>query len=364
MKRKTVALFNPYLDTLGGGEKHILSILQVLTNQAGFQPVIFWDTNLTKQIEDKLAIRFDTKPEFRTNVFSGNGSFMDKMAALKDIDMFFYVTDGSYFFSPAKKNYVFCMVPRKDLYSMSFMNIIKTTNYRFISNSRFTQNYLVEHGIRSRMLYPYVSDDYFALSKTKKKKNILVVGRFFEHLHSKRQDKAIEAFRLLKDNAEYKGYTLQLAGSVLPSDTDYLKKLQSMADSDKSIEFHINIPFKELKELYASAAFYWHFTGFDVDEKKQPHAVEHLGITPLEAMASGAITCCYKAGGPKEIIQDGTTGILFSSIDDLLTKMHNLSESTMKDMRDDAHTYVSKHFSYPAFSRNVLELFEITNETS
>ena len=44
-KIKRVALYNPYLDTLGGGEKHILSILDVFAEQ-GYEINIFWDKNL------------------------------------------------------------------------------------------------------------------------------------------------------------------------------------------------------------------------------------------------------------------------------------------------------------------------------
>ena len=47
-KIKRVALYDPYLDTLGGGEKHILSILEVFAEQ-GYEVNIFWDKNLTKE---------------------------------------------------------------------------------------------------------------------------------------------------------------------------------------------------------------------------------------------------------------------------------------------------------------------------
>lgn len=364
MKRKTVALFNPYLDTLGGGEKHVLSILQVLTNKADYHPVIFWDTDLTKDIEKKLDIRFKTEPVFKKNIFSGKGSFIDKVSALKDIDIFLYVTDGSYFFSSAKKNYVFCMVPKKELYSMSFINIVKTTNYRFISNSRFTQTFLSKQGIRSEMLYPYISQEYLTENPQKKQDTILVVGRFFEHLHSKRQDKAIEAFRQLKKSSQYNGYRLQLAGSVLPSDMPYLEKLKSMAKGDSSIEFYVNIPFEKMQQLYSRATYYWHFTGYEIDETIQPYAVEHLGITPLEAMASGAITCCYKAGGPKEIILDGKTGLLFSSTEELIKKMALLNVENRSRIQQNAQAFVRENFNYDIFATHVLELFDIPHETS
>ncbi len=40
MKRKKAALYDPFLDVMGGGEKHILSILKVL-EEKGFEIHIF-----------------------------------------------------------------------------------------------------------------------------------------------------------------------------------------------------------------------------------------------------------------------------------------------------------------------------------
>ena len=34
MKKNAIGLYDPYLDTLGGGERHILSILQALAEQS------------------------------------------------------------------------------------------------------------------------------------------------------------------------------------------------------------------------------------------------------------------------------------------------------------------------------------------
>ena len=51
-----VGLYNPFLDTLGGGEKHILSIIDVLGEQ-GAEITIFWDKDLTKQMENRFSLQ-------------------------------------------------------------------------------------------------------------------------------------------------------------------------------------------------------------------------------------------------------------------------------------------------------------------
>ena len=53
---KKVGLYDPFIDVMGGGERHILSILQVLESE-GYEISIFWDTDLSKQIQDVLKLR-------------------------------------------------------------------------------------------------------------------------------------------------------------------------------------------------------------------------------------------------------------------------------------------------------------------
>src|SRR5690606_27468423 len=156
--------------------------------------------------------------------------------------------------------------------------------------------------VKSEVIYPYISNEFFQNFSEKKQKYILVVGRFFTQLHAKRQDLAIEWFLELQKLNKCTDYKLQLVGSVKDADKPYYDKLQQMAKGNENIEFYPNVSFKELLQLYKNAEIYWHMTGIDVDEKKYPEKVEHLGITPLEAMASGCIVFAYNAGGLKELI--------------------------------------------------------------
>ena len=63
MKRKKAALYNPDLDILGGGEKHILSILRVLEDE-GYEINIFWDKDLTNEIKTNFKLEFGHKINF------------------------------------------------------------------------------------------------------------------------------------------------------------------------------------------------------------------------------------------------------------------------------------------------------------
>lgn len=362
-RKEKVALYDPYLDVLGGGEKHILSILKVLEEE-GFEISIFWDRDIRRDIEQRLRLTFKPSLTFVPSIFDKKTSLFNKLAKLHSFAMFFYVTDGSYFFSSAKKNYVFCMVPKQDLYRINLLNRIKAVNYSFIANSDFTKNRLMKWGVHAETIYPYIDKEFIDLKiqTLKKDKIILSVGRFFKHLHSKRQDVIIKLFKKIKqNNTTLKDFTLILAGGLKEKDTAYFHELTSLVGDDSSIILLPNVPYDELFSLYKKSLFYWHFAGYGIDEYQHPELVEHFGIAPLEAMASGCITFCYRAGGPKEMVKDGVTGFLFSTDDELIIKMNTVmhNASLQEKIQHQAKKYVGAHFSYPVFKQKVREALSL-----
>lgn len=357
-KTKKVALYDPYLDTLGGGEKHILSIMDVFAD-FGYEVNIFWDKNLTKEIKDRFAFKYiDTS------------KWIDKknLKNLWSYDYFFYVTDGSYFFSPAKKNFVYAMIPDKKLYSQNLINRLKLINYQFITHSVFTQKWLNKFGIKSKVIMPYLDNKLINqnIDFARKEKIILSVGRFFSHLHSKRQDLMIQAFKDLKNKyKKFDEYKLVLAGGLKNEDQKYFDDLKRLAGNDSSIIFKPNIKLYELYKLYKLSNYFWHFTGYGVNEEKNPELVEHFGITPLEAIASGCLTFCYSAGGPKELITNGKNGFLFSHADELIDKMIKVDpdKSIKEKVRDNGRQFVKEKFSYDVFRNTVIKLFKVRPST-
>jgi len=351
IKKIKVAMYDPFLDTLGGGEKYILSILEVFA-ELGYEVNIFWDKNLSKEIENRFSLQSIKRLKW-----------IDK-SALKNLwsyDYFFYVTDGSYFFSGAKNNFVYAMIPDKKLYNLNLINRLKLINYKFITHSLFTQKWLNKFEIKSTLVTTYLDDKLINqnIDSVKKEKIILSVGRFFSHLHSKKQDEMIKAFRLLKKSgSQFKEYKLILAGGLMKEDQKYLDDLKKLAGNDPSIIFKANVSLDKLDKLYKLATYFWHFTGYGVDEEKNPKQVEHLGITPLEAMASGCLTFCYKAGGPKELIVDGKNGFLFSDFNELIDKMIRVnSDEVLKEkIIVDEKKFVKENFSYEVFREKVLKL--------
>lgn len=366
-KKIRVGMYDPFLDTLGGGEKYILSIMDVFAG-LGYEVNIFWDKDLSHEIKERFSFRCIDTSKYLPNIFKNNSSPLQTLRTLQTFDFFFYVTDGSYFFSGAKKNFVYAMIPDKKLYSLSLINRLKLINYQFITHSLFTQKWLKKFGIKSTVIMPYLDNKLIKqdTNSFKKEKIILSVGRFFSHLHSKKQDLMIKAFQDLKTKSkEFKDYKLILAGGLMKEDQEYFDSLKKLANNDSSIIFEPNIKLYELYRLYRLSTYYWHFTGLGVDEEKNPELVEHFGITPLEAMASGCLTFCYSAGGPKELIIDGKNGFLFSDIDELIDKMIKLnSNETLKEkVVNNGKQFVKENFSYQVFREKVTKLFRVRPST-
>lgn len=354
MKRKTVGLYTPYLDIMGGGEKHILSILKVF-DDAGYNVILFWNTDLSAEIQDKLKLTF-THLRFEKDLKSM--SFIEKAKKISSLDWLLYVTDGSYFFSPAKKTAVFCMVPDKKLYNLSPLNAVKTANVSFIANSHFTASWLHKWGISSQVVYPYVSEELFIKEPRQRKPIVLTVGRFFKHLHAKKQQDLIKAF--LRFHLHHREYSLILAGGVKQEDAQYVKELRHEFPQP-FIHFKTNVPFNALKELYKEAMMYWHFAGFGVDAHTHPEQVEHLGMTPLEAMASRTVPFCFNAGGPRELIESGKNGFLFNSAEELLQQTsYFLNTPTLQSqVSESAYQFAHRLFRYNQFAHHVKKIFHI-----
>lgn len=354
---RQVALYDPYLDTLGGGEKYILSIMDVFAD-LGYEINIIWNKDLSKEIKNRFSLQSFKRLKWINE------------KVLKDLwayDYFFYVTDGSYFFSGAKNNFVYAMIPDIKLYSQGLINKLKLINYKFITHSLFTQQWLSKFGIKSKVLMPYLDNELINKKLSfKKEKIVLSVGRFFSHLHSKRQDLAIKTFIDLKTKSKaFSDYKLILVGGLMKEDQEYYNDLKKLAGNDSSIVFKPNINFGELYKLYELSSYFWHFTGYGVDEEKNPELVEHFGITPLEAMTSGCLTFCYSAGGPKEMIKDNDNGFLFSDTNELIDKM--ISINTNKTLKEkiikNGKLFVKENFSYEVFKEKVINLIRFRPST-
>jgi len=192
-----------------------------------------------------------------------------------------------------------------------------------------------------------------------KEKIILHVGRFIadsaeDERHHKRQDLLLETFKRMTD-LHQQGWELHFTGSLSADG-----KSRTFADSlmraaeGLPVRFHFNAPREELRELYRSAAIYWHATGYGVDADKYPSTQEHFGISTVEAMSAGAVPVVYATGGQKEIVTDEVDGYWWTDIDRLVSHTRRLAnDDELRAKFGQQAVLSSKRFSKQSFVSNI-----------
>lgn len=355
---KKALIFDPYIDTLGGGERYALTLASVLDN-FGFETNLAWSSSDSlNQAQERFGLdlkNIKLSPEgFRH--FSSGGNLIDRFVYTRQFDLIFFVSDGSLPFLFAKKNWIHFQVPFTQIGGNSLINRIKLTlTDRLIYNSEFTKN-VIERNLpasKGEVLYPPIDVDNFSPSTTKESM-ILSVGRFDSPSHSKRQDVLIEAFKLFPKVIR-KEYRLILAGG-LRGDESTIQSLKQKAQG-LNVDFAINPKFEKLKDLYKRARYFWHAAGYEVDEVKNPEKVEHFGMATVEAMAAGCIPIVINKGGQPEVITPNT-GYLCNSPQEMAARTTELIQTNADQIKTDALLKRANIFSVDSFSKKVSQLLQ------
>ena len=337
-QRPRVGLYSPYVpDHAGGGERYFFSVAESVSTYADveiFIPQSFFHENFKKYREKyENTFHLDLKDvQFVSTTIGTHTPFLQKFAETLNYDALFYITDGSFFFSGARRNIVQIQFPF--MFSQKgIANRFKLMNWNIKATySQFTKK-VVERTWNTPIQYvhyPYV--DLAVFKPEEKEKIILSVGRFFtgekSGSHCKRQDLVVKMFRRMVDNNEMKGWRLVLIGGVDPGEDngEYARSVQQLAKGYPVKIFH-DAPFDLLRQYYAHASIYWHAAGFGIDQLKFPTKVEHFGLAPLEAMASGAVPIVVNKGGLPEIIEHGVNGFLCETEDDFIGYTRKMIEN-------------------------------------
>ena len=186
-------IFDPYLDTIGGGERYAMTIAEALL-EIGWHVDVFWNDEKIKQ---KLIEKFSLEVE-RVNfvLYSPRTSNLLKRKKIEsNYDLLFYFSDGSIPFMFGKKNILHFQVPFKNVLKKSLKNTLKLKRiFTVVCNSYFTKKFVDKGlGIASKVIFPPV--DVELLEPMIKKNVILSVGRFSQLLQGKRQDVLIDVFK-------------------------------------------------------------------------------------------------------------------------------------------------------------------------
>lgn len=365
----SICFYSPYIPTsFGGGEKHLFSIADAISDVASIYIALpkspaHADRLFINTIQQKYERFLNKKLDYIHWIQTPLGSqanWLEKILWTKKFDYIFYVTDGSLFFSLAKHNIAHVQIPLA-LDKNSFLEKLKLKQWQHINvNSYFTKKVIERHWkvpVES-VIYPEINISEFS-PKTKKQKTIINVGRFFRHLHSKRQDICIELFKELyqANPKKMKEWKLVLVGSI--EDSEYVSQLQKAAQGFP-IEFYHDIDRKQLIELYNSASIFWHIAGYGIDQSKEPEKVEHFGISTIEAMAAGCVPLVVGKGGQIEVIGEDLKELLWQRKEELLEKTHEfiMMPQLLQEYKEKAITR-SRFFNKSHFKSDVRQLFNL-----
>ncbi|MEO1003656.1 MAG: glycosyltransferase [Cyanobacteria bacterium J06638_7] len=298
---RSIAIYNTYMNTYGGGEKHMLGIAQQFSSQPGAEVTI-----ICEQPFDVAALvrHFDLIP-FRCSTLIV-GSVTPKLTAF--YDCLINSTHRSNLISLARKSYYLVSFPGKNVSSVT------RKTYHFLHNSEFTADWAQQFWgpQQSTVVYPVVFDSQpsfgvqpgdgsFSL-EGRKENCILSVGRFNYGGHCKNHHRLVQAFQQkLMEDESLGNWTLQIIGSVdysSRSSVEHHQDTLAMAATCGRIDVIANAESAEVAAAYRRAKIYVHATGLDVDPLAEPHRMEHFGIAVYDGLLAGCACLVFASGGP------------------------------------------------------------------
>jgi glycosyltransferase involved in cell wall biosynthesis len=225
---------------------------------------------------------------------------------------------------------------------------------RFLTVSRFSAAVLGVPAHRTRVVYGGADEQRFAPDPGIRRDGVLFVGRLTPH---KGIDRLIRA---LPD-----GTRLTVAGTgghdARPPERDYPELLRRLA-GDRDVVFPGAVSDAELPVLHRRAAVFVLPTVKDDCYGRHFAISELLGLSVLEAMASGTPVVASRVDGLPEVVRDGETGFLVSpgDVDELRGRVAQLlgDRALAARMGQRARETVLEQFTWEACAQRCLAAYE------
>jgi glycosyltransferase involved in cell wall biosynthesis len=173
---------------------------------------------------------------------------------------------------------------------------------RYLTVSRFSAELLGAPPARTQVIYGGADPRRFTPRPGTDRDGVLFVGRLTPHKGIDRLIRALPA-----------GAALRVAGSgghdPAPPERDYPQLLRRLAQ-DREVSFLGPVPEPALPDLYRQASVLVLPSVERTCYGRPVPVSELLGLTALEAMASGTPVIASRIGGLAEVVVDGQTGFL------------------------------------------------------
>lgn len=313
-RRLRCLLYDPYVATLGGGERYLFAIASALEGDADV--VIGCPTRPDRERLEHLGL-----PSHHPVLVFPEWQLPARSARF---DRVVCVTNDPPYPSFARRSYLIVQFPFEGLGSGPLRRAVSSwsiSRYECVVYSTFVETW-VDRRWRNAAVVLSPPVELGVPDAGRKEPLILAVGRFFPVQHSKRQDVLLEAYASLLDVLEAP-WKLVLAGSVADDagSRAYLDRVRTRA-AEVGADVVVTPSAEALGDLYGRASLFWHATGFG-RAPDEPEKAEHFGISTVEAMSFGAVPLVYDDGGQREIV-DPSFGVRWRTVEELVDRSAEL----------------------------------------
>jgi glycosyltransferase involved in cell wall biosynthesis len=373
---------------IGGTESYAASLIYALQNIYPYAVIGIVSEKYKRDYSfDKIAFINKLNQIFGTGIkddnillfleyYSGDNIIQRTKYYLKlrnissQFDLFFNVSMNLYTFA-AQKNIAIIHFPviRKknssDIRKYPFLfffglmtdkSFIKKYNL-YLHNSYYTKKWFNKIWFsdeqREMVLY---APARLILYQNLQRKNIIMICSRIEA--SKEIETMLQAY-ISNDSLQQKA-ALYILGSTISEDNSYVNRIKNMIkkypDQIKLIE---NPDRRIIEKQYNESKIFWHAKGFSHDEETEPLAMEHLGLTTIEAMSGGCVPVVINKGGQKEIVEHGKTGFLWDTTDQLIKNtIYLLTNQDILFKMSNAARKSVEHFSSESFILNLKKILD------
>ncbi|MCX6816766.1 MAG: glycosyltransferase [Candidatus Beckwithbacteria bacterium] len=326
-----IGLYSPFLaDNIGGGERYLLTVAECLLPKHRVDLIIPRNKiKLISGLKQKFTDNFHLKLD-GLNVIPGpfgpGSSAWGRWQFTGGYDVFYYMTDASFFVSGAKRNIAHFMIPFNR--PPGLIQRLKLNTWQVKTTHSFFCKQALERIWKIKINFVHWGAVDTEIFVPQPKQNLIVsVGRWFSpslNKHCKRQDFLVKTFRKMCDQGLV-GWRLKLIGPVDKGkdNLNYFNRVKSLAQG-YPIDLPSKTSFDSLLQAYGQAKIYWHATGYRIDEQTNPQAAEHFGISTIEAMAAAAVPVVIKKGGQTEIVNHAVDGLLWQTQPQLIQQTGEL----------------------------------------